>query len=70
MKCMYCQGQMVHGHAPFHFDRNGIHLSLDDVPAWVCKQCGEAYFEESAVQAMQEMIRAVDEQVGKLVPAT
>jgi len=41
---MYCQGKMVRGHAPFHIDRENIHVSFDNVPAWVCTQCGEVYF--------------------------
>ncbi|OGT74757.1 MAG: hypothetical protein A3I78_06020 [Gammaproteobacteria bacterium RIFCSPLOWO2_02_FULL_56_15] len=66
MKCMYCQGEMTRGNAPFHIDRKDIHLSLDSVPAWVCTQCGEVYFEETEVNAVQDIIRAVDEQTGKL----
>ena len=66
MKCMYCQGEMVRGHAPFHIDRKDVHVSLDNVSAWVCTQCGEVYFEETAVNAVQDIIRAVDEQTGKL----
>ena len=38
---------MKRGHTPFHADRRGCHLTLDAVPAWVCGQCGEAYFKES-----------------------
>ena len=37
---------MKWGMAPFHVDRKDCHLTLDAVPAWVCEQCGEAYFEE------------------------
>ena len=66
MKCMYCQGDMVRGHAPFHIDRKDVHVSFDNVPAWVCSQCGEAYFEEAEVDAVQDIIRAVDEKSGKL----
>jgi YgiT-type zinc finger domain-containing protein len=66
MKCMYCQGEMERGTAPFHIDRKGIHLSLDDVPAWVCKQCGEPYFEEAEVDSIQAIIQAVDQQAGNL----
>jgi len=66
MKCMYCQGEMTRGNAPFHIDRKDIHLSQDSVPAWVCTQCGEVYFEETEVNAVQDIIRAVDEQTGKL----
>ena len=66
MRCMYCQGEIARGSAPFHIDRKDVHISLDKVPAWVCPQCGEAYFEETEVNAMQEIIRAVDEQARKL----
>lgn len=70
MKCMYCQGQMERGTAPFHIDRNGYHLLFDRIPAWVCSQCGEVYFEEGEVDSIQAVVRAVDEQVEKLaVPA-
>ena len=57
---------MVRRSAPFHIDRKDIHVSLDNVPAWVCMQCGEVYFEETEVNAVQDIIRAVDEQTDKL----
>ena len=52
--------------SPFHIDRKGVHLSLDEVPSWVCQQCGEPYFEETEVDSIQTMIRMVDEQAEKL----
>ena len=61
MKCIHCQGIMKKGTAPLHVDRNGCHLTLDNVPAWICSQCGEAYFEESAVNAVQELIKLIDQ---------
>ena len=66
MKCMYCRGKMVRGRAPFHIDRKDVHVSLDHVPAWVCSQCGEIYFEEAEVNAVQDIIRALDEQADEL----
>jgi YgiT-type zinc finger domain-containing protein len=70
MRCMYCQGKMERATAPFHIDRNGYHLLFDRIPAWVCGQCGEVYFEEAEVDSIQAVIRAVDEQSEKLaVPA-
>ena len=62
MKCMYCQAEMKKGTLPFHIDRKGVHVSLDEVPAWVCQQCGEPYFEEQEVDSMQALVRAVEEQ--------
>ncbi len=61
MKCVHCQGVMKRGTAPLHIGRSGCHLVLDRVPAWVCEQCGEAYFDEREVTAIQELVRSVDE---------
>ena len=66
MKCIHCQGRMEWKTAPFQVDRKGYHLTLEAVPAWVCSQCGEAYFEEREVEKIQKMIRAVDQQTEKI----
>ncbi len=57
---------MKQGTAPLHIDRNGCHVTIDNVPAWVCQQCGEAYFEEREVDAIQDLIRTVEQKADKL----
>jgi YgiT-type zinc finger domain-containing protein len=69
MKCIHCQGEMKRGTAPFHVDREGCHLLLDTVPAWVCAQCGEAYFEEKEVDAIQNLVRSLQEKAKGLAMA-
>ena len=66
MKCIYCQGEMKRSTTPFHVDRKGCHLVLDAVPAWICKQCGEAYFEEIEVDAIQELVRSLEQKAQAL----
>ena len=61
MKCVHCQGVMRRGAAPLHIDRKGCHVTLDSVPAWLCEQCGEPFFEEREVAAIQDLLRSVDE---------
>ena len=70
MNCIHCHGQMKRSNAPFHVDRNGYHLMFDTVPAWVCDQCGEAYFEEREVTAIQSAIKGLDQQARQLVADT
>lgn len=65
MVCMHCHGEMKKGMVPFHIEREGVHVSLDEIPAWVCPQCGESYFEESEVDAIQELVKTVEEQTHK-----
>ena len=62
MNCIWCRGRMQRSKAPLHADRNGCHLRFDTVPAWVCGQCGEAYFEEREVEAVQRAIKGLDRQ--------
>lgn len=47
-------------------NRRGYHLLIDDVPAWICTQCGEVYFEEDEVDAIQDMLREIDAGAAKV----
>lgn len=67
MTCLYCQGAMKRGDAPFKIDRPDYHLILARVPAWICGQCGEPYSESAEVDTIQEVIRAVDEHTRDLL---
>jgi len=67
MKCIHCRGGMKRGRVPFSIDRHGYHLIFDEMPAWVCTQCGESYFEEKEVESVQSLIRTVDKQAEKLL---
>lgn len=69
MKCIHCQGEMKLGTAPFHIDRTTCHVTLDAVPAWVCTQCGEAYFEEKEIDAIQGLVKAIEDKTGAFATA-
>ncbi len=60
MECIHCGGEVRRGRAPFQIDREGYVLTLQAVPAWICGQCGEAYFEDREVDFIQEVIRSMD----------
>lgn len=66
MDCPYCKGELVREMVSYSANRKGYHLIIDDVPAWVCKQCGEPLFDEETVDAIQEMLREVDSRLDKL----
>jgi len=52
MRCLRCQGPVEKGTAPVHLEGEGYRLAWEEVPAWVCTQCGEAYFEAREVEAI------------------
>jgi YgiT-type zinc finger domain-containing protein len=66
IRCIHCQGEMKRSHTPFHVDRRGFHVTLDQVPAWVCGQCSEAYFEEKEVDSIQKLLAEIDQQLRTL----
>lgn len=66
MECIHCKGRMKRGTAPFTLDRNGYHVSWDAVPAWVCSQCGEPYFESREVDLIQKALADLDRESASL----
>jgi YgiT-type zinc finger domain-containing protein len=66
MECAYCQGQLVRKQISYTANRKSYHLIIDDVPAWVCEQCGEPMFDEETVDTIQAMLHEVDQRLEKL----
>jgi YgiT-type zinc finger domain-containing protein len=66
MKCFHCQAELKRGRATFSDSRKGYILALQDIPAWVCPQCGEPLFDADAVRRIQDVLRAIDEHVERL----
>ena len=61
MKSVHCRGEMKRGTTPFHIDRQGCYVTLDSIPARVCEQCGETYFDEKEVDAIQDLVESVEQ---------
>jgi YgiT-type zinc finger domain-containing protein len=64
--CPQCKGELERGTATYTDTRSGYTIVLQDVPAWVCAQCGEPLFESEAVRGIQDVLGAVDERVARL----
>jgi len=69
MTCFHCQGELRKGKTSYAINRKGYHLIIDDMPAWICEQCGELLFEEEQVNAIQQLIQAADPKVESLIRA-
>ena len=66
MKCLHCEGTLQRGTATFTDSRNGYTVVLQDVPAWVCSQCGEPLFDREAVNGIQSHLKGLDENLEKI----
>ena len=66
VECFHCKGTLQRRSVSYSASRNGYHLIVDNVPAWVCDQCDEPLFDESTVDSIQDALRAVDARLEQL----
>ncbi len=57
---------MQRGRAPLHVDREGIHVTLDEVPAGCASSAESRAFEEAEVDSVQTIVKAVEREAEKL----
>lgn len=56
MRCVICKGgEVTPGATTFTVEREDMTLVLKGVPARVCGQCGEAYFDEATTKRIEEI---------------
>ena len=68
MECSNCRSDLEPGRTTYTATRHGYHLRLDDIPAWICQQCGEPIFEERVVEAIQHLLMRLDESMERVCP--
>lgn len=60
MRCLICRGGEVEpGTTTLTAERGATTLVLRGVPARVCSQCGEAYFDEATTKRLEEIAERV-----------
>ncbi len=70
MRCLLCNGEMEKSNVSYTIDRKGYHMYIEEIPAHVCVQCGEKFFEENEVAAIQEMIENFENKLRKIQKAS
>jgi YgiT-type zinc finger domain-containing protein len=68
VECLHCRGTLIRKNVSYTATRKGYHLIIDDVPAWVCEQCGEPLYEEETVEAIQKVLQGVDARLEEAAP--
>ena len=70
MECYYCKGDLKEGKVPYFIKRKGYQLVIDNVPAYVCQQCGEHLFREEEVDLIQQIISELEEKIREVEQRT
>lgn len=52
--CTYCGGEVEEKTIEYDYRRKGRLLVISNVPAGVCRQCGEVYFKPDVLKRMDE----------------
>lgn len=56
MKCDRCGGKMVEENVQYTLLYEGRFVIVENVPARVCHQCGEKFFDPEVVERLQNII--------------
>ena len=60
MRCIACKnGTTKPGRTSYVVDRNGRVVVIRDVPAEICEQCGEVYFDERTAQSLYDQAERI-----------
>ncbi|MEY8001705.1 type II toxin-antitoxin system MqsA family antitoxin [Clostridium sp. Mt-5] len=59
MNCTLCKGDLVQGRVNHIVDLDGHIIIIKDVPANVCKQCGEYFLENDIALKVEKIVDEV-----------
>jgi YgiT-type zinc finger domain-containing protein len=54
-ECYFCKGRITQTHVDVDFRWGETLKVIEHVPAGVCQQCGERYFQSSVYKAMEQL---------------
>lgn len=58
--CEICKAPMIEELQDYVVDLDGQELTVEDVPIWVCEQCGYTHVEDEIVSAVEDMLEHMD----------
>lgn len=58
--CEICKGTMVEEFQDYTVEVDGDQILVEDVPIWVCEQCGFSEVEQEVVEAIEDMLAHMD----------
>ncbi len=59
MNCFRCKGEMEHRLTKFILDLGHCVVIVKNVPALVCKQCGEKVFDDDTMERLEQIVDSV-----------
>ncbi|MDO8727306.1 MAG: type II toxin-antitoxin system MqsA family antitoxin [Candidatus Methanoperedens sp.] len=60
-RCSFCKGKLIKGNTEFVVKVGAEVLSIRDVPAYICNECGEPYYTPEVSEKMDLMMKKFHE---------
>lgn len=57
-QCNVCRGHLKHQKVTYTQFHKGKLVVVENVPAWVCEQCGERYYDPDVAERLLTVIRS------------
>jgi len=54
-RCEFCDGELEQKRVLARFRFHGETIYIENVPAWVCQQCGEQYYDAAVYKQMEKI---------------
>ena len=61
MKCFVCKGELQEKNVNYFVDLDNTIIIIKEVPAKVCSQCGEKYFEDEISENIEKIVEQLKE---------
>lgn len=59
MNCFFCKGELEQSTTKFIVDLGECVVIVKNVPAMVCRQCGETVFSDETMARLEEIVQSV-----------
>ena len=59
MECFMCKGELIEKKVNYMVDLEKTIIIIKDVPAKVCDQCGEQYFDDETSQNIEKIVASI-----------
>jgi len=63
-ECYFCGGKVTAKHVNVMRHWKGRYILIENVPAHVCTQCGERYYDAAIAEAMDRIMRTSETRLG------
>lgn len=61
MECFMCKGNLVKKEVNYVVDLDKTIIIIKSVPAKVCTQCGERFYDDDIAQSLEKMVNTLKE---------